>query len=89
MNLSFFLNYSTAIDAQKVVDGFAKPEVSVHRSLQELRTTDRPMYGVAHSDVKASDGGPRSTFIAAQHYVREAQKRRDELLAKFREEGKE
>ena len=45
------------------------------------------MYAVAHADVQNSDAGPRSTFLAAKYYVKEAQKRRDELLAKYKEES--
>jgi hypothetical protein len=49
----------------------------------ESRMSDRPMYAVAHADVKNTDAGTRSTFLAAQYYADEAKKRRDELLAKY------
>jgi hypothetical protein len=41
------------------------------------------MYGAAHADVKNSDAGIRSTFLAATYYAEEAKKRRDGLLAKY------
>lgn len=41
------------------------------------------MFGYAHSDLKNSDIGTRSTFLAAKEYVNEAKERRDELLAKY------
>lgn len=53
--------------------------------MQEPRVVDRPMYGVAHADVKYSDSGTRSTFLAAKATAVEAKERRDELLAKYQE----
>lgn len=47
------------------------------------RISDLPMFGYAHSDLKNSDIGTRSTFLAAKEYVNEAKERRDELLAKY------
>lgn len=43
------------------------------------------MYGAAHPDLKNSDAGTRSTFMAATHYANEAKQRRDELLAQQNE----
>ena len=51
------------------------------------RLSDRPIYGIAHSDLKNSDAGTCSTFIAATHYADEARKRRDELIAKYSNES--
>jgi len=57
--------------------------VTVFHPLTEFRISERPMYGVAHADVKHTDAGTRSTFMAAKASAIEAQKRRDELLAKY------
>jgi len=81
------LLYRTSIYAQKIVDGFTAPEVTVFHPLTEFRIVERPMYGVAHPDVKATDGGTRSTYMAAKHYAEENKARRDELLQKYAAEG--
>lgn len=71
-----------SIYAQKIVDEHTQPEVSVFRS-DESRLTARPMHGVAHADLKHTDAGTCSTFLAAKSYVEAAKTRRDELLAKY------
>ncbi|GKY98359.1 hypothetical protein MPSEU_000793500 [Mayamaea pseudoterrestris] len=62
----------------------AKPTLSLKQMLGgDYLITDRPMYGCAHPDLKASDQGINGTFMAAQAYAQEAKNRRDELLAKY------
>jgi hypothetical protein len=78
-----FVVRRASISAQRVVDSFQQPEVSVFSKVGDARTSDRPMYGAAHADVKNSDAGIRSTFLAATYYAEEAKKRRDGLLAKY------
>lgn len=41
------------------------------------------MYSVAHPDLKASDAGTRSTFLAAKQYAEESKQRSQELLEKY------
>jgi hypothetical protein len=41
------------------------------------------MFGAAHSDVKNTEAGTRSTYLAAKYYAEESKKRRDELLQKY------
>jgi hypothetical protein len=72
-----------SISAQRVVDSFQQPEVTVFSKVSNARTSDRPMYAAAHADVKNSEAGIRSTFLAANYYAEEAKKHRDELLAKY------
>ena len=75
----------TSIYSQKLVDEFEKPELSVMRCMQpDQRLNDRPMYGVAHADLKNTDGGTRSTYMSARYYEDAAIQRRDELLAKYK-----
>jgi hypothetical protein len=69
-----------------MVDRYHLPERNVISTTQQQRVSDQPMYGVAHSAVKNSDAGTRSTFTAATYYMDEARNRRDELLAKYRNE---
>ena len=42
-----------------------------------------PMQAAAHSDVKASAGGMRSSMDGAVEFAEDAKARRDELLAKY------
>jgi hypothetical protein len=49
----------------------------------DASTNDRPMFGAAHSDVKNTEAGTRSTYLAAKYYAEESKKRRDELLQKY------
>ena len=69
-----------------MVDRFHLPERNVIMTNMGQSMSDRPMYGVAHSDIKNSDAGTRSTFLAATFYADEARNRRDELLAKYSNE---
>jgi len=71
------------------VDSRNKKEIAKSIRLDESRIVDRPMYGAAHADMKNHGGGTRSTFLAAKYYETEAQKRRDELLAKYAAEKEE
>jgi hypothetical protein len=82
----FFSLIRTSINAQKIVDGMTQPEFTFTYFLREPRTFDRPLYGVAHPDLKYSDQGTRITFLAAKEYNEEDKKRRDELLAKYKKE---
>lgn len=76
---------SGSIYAAKVTDRMMMPERgdSAGGALQFV--SDRPMHLVAHADLKDSDVGTSSTFLAATHYTEEAKKRRDELLAKYKD----
>lgn len=70
---------STAIYAEKIAAGNPVTPSLVRHS----NATERPMYAMAHADVKGSAVGVRSAFDAAQVYAEEAKVYRDELLAKY------
>jgi hypothetical protein len=61
--------------------------MTAYRGMDEPRVMDRPMYGVVHADLKNTDAGTCSTFMAANYYNEEANKRRDELLAKYEDKA--
>lgn len=65
------------------MDQFANPEMSAFKSSDEPRVNDQPMHGAIHADLKHTDAGTCSTFMAAKHYEDESRQRRDELLAKY------
>jgi hypothetical protein len=65
------------------VDSFQEPETSAFSTSADARTYDRPMFGASHADVKNTEAGTRSTFLAAKYYAEEGKKRRDELLDKY------
>jgi len=73
----------TSINGQRLTDDFFSPDETVGNVSPDPRISDLPMFGYAHSDVKNSEIGTRSTFLAAKEYVNEAKKRRDELLARY------
>jgi len=81
---SLTVNHRTSINAQKIVDGFASPEITISHCLQEPRIYDTPMYGVAHADLKYATEGTRSTFAAAQAEAAANKARRDQLLQKYK-----
>jgi hypothetical protein len=70
------------------VDAFSKPELTPHHQFKpDTRISDRPMYGFAHADLKGTDAGTCGTYLAASYYLEKKQKRRDELLAKYKLEA--
>ena len=63
------------------------PEISMRgAAIHEPRITCGPMHGYAIADLKQTAAGTCSTFAAAEYYNDKAKARRDELMAKFKEE---
>ena len=78
-----WLYHSNSIYAQRTVERlFVTPDASVNR-IDHTTYSAEPMTAVAHSDVKATAAGARSSYDAAVAMAVEAQIRRDELLAKY------
>ena len=81
-----------ADDFQEPERIFAEEFTSIPSTSHNTRTppgSDRPIYGAVHADLKHSDAGTYSTFMAAHYYADQAKKRRDELLEKYAAEENE
>lgn len=78
-----FLFYRASINAQKLADENHSAHLPYQFWREERRTKGFDHFYVAHSSVKASEAGYRSSMKAMRYYIDEAEAKRDALLVKY------
>lgn len=73
----------TSINAQKLVDERHGPSRRHQFWREERRSRGFDHFCVAHSSLKASEGGYRSSIKAMRYYIDEAEQKRDAILEKY------
>ena len=77
-----------SIYAQRTVERlWVTPDKAI--AILDPNLPTEPMVAIAHPDFKATDKAIRSSYEAAVSYAKDAQARRDELLAKYAKEKSE
>ena len=85
LSFPFSLPYTSrnSINAQKLYDEKSGPDRSIISVKEERRSRDFDHFMVAHSSLKASEGGYKSSTKSYAYYSDLAEARKEELKAKF------